>query len=171
MGEPTGIYGIIAGTVGLLNATRGLVNELRKWCKDYKEVRKKCDELSTGLNKLDNTMKELEKYDEQCMTPIRKRQVEDIVKYLVSAGDLLQKERNNFENQWRLTKLVRTRKVLEMIDDLIEKLDRMDLRGLVIDVRAGNLQASTVVMKDGAYKAQYSVLLNPGGTRVEYGRC
>ena len=124
-----------------------------------KTVPTKCGKLDKGLNEMDVTLAELKGYEPGSMTPVAKREVNRISEYLKNAKYKLEEQESKTRASSRMRRFLQAKKGSETLDELITGLEKLEVKGLVIDSSAHQatlLQASPSSRKD-VFTPQYNV--------------
>ena len=137
------VFGVITGALGLLDQSRQPVSAIYTQHQYMKMIPRKCTELDDGLNAMKANLLELKRYDVASMMPLRIVAAEKISDFLKDAQKRLEEERCKGKSLSKVGRFFRAKKLCEILTDLIEKLDKLEDRALVIDGAASN-QATTL---------------------------
>ena len=150
---------VFSTVTAALDQSRLLVNVIRNQYRHMKRVPGKCGELEKGLNEMSVTLRELTEYERESMTPKGKREVKRMSEYLEYAKSKLEEQKSVTEGSSKVGRFVRAKRVSETLDELIGRLEELELRGLVIDGFA-HQHASSNTGND-VFTAQYNVPPTP----------
>ena len=154
------VFGTVTTAMGVLDQSRQPVSAIRERYRHMKRVPRKCVELGKGLNEMDVTLRELKEYQPESMTSVRERQVAKIFKYLENAKSILQEEELKTKASSRMRKFMQAKRVSETLDELVSGLEKLEVRGVLIDGFAAHQAAplqSSCGVKEDSFVAQYNV--------------
>ena len=157
------LFGTITAAIGVLDQSRQLVSAIRKQHRRMRKVPEKCNEVEKGLNEIGRILHELEEYKPDSIPEMANRQAQSMSEYLENARGMLEKERSKRVLASRTWRFLRARKVLETLEELIDGIRCVELKGLMCGLAAHHavtLQTSSGVKED-VFVSQYNVPPTP----------
>ena len=121
-----------SGTVGVLDQTRPLVTEICRQFQFMKEVNGKCNQLTKGLDEIDKILHQLQKRDAGSTPEMGKRQAPAISEYVENTRKALEEVVGKGKPLSKAEVVLQARKVSEVLDERIDRLEDMELRGPVL---------------------------------------
>ena len=159
------VFGTVTAAIGVLDQTRQLVTKIYQRYQLMKEVPEKCDRLAKGLDEMEKILHELQRYKAGTVPEMGMRLMNAISGYVENTRKALEAEVSKRESLLRVKRIFRARKISEALDERIDRLEQMELRGLILGFAAHQVETSLapVDLSKDRFIAQYNVPSTPEG--------